>query len=63
MIKDTKRFPETNGRGYATFQYDAASDTYKPATNYPNFGKTLCYVCHTCGAKARDFVFTEYAKR
>jgi hypothetical protein len=63
MVKDSKRFPETNGWGYATFQYDAATDAYKPATNDPNIGKTLCHVCHTRGAKARDFVFTEYAMR
>jgi hypothetical protein len=64
MVKDSKRFPETNGWGYATFQYDAPSDTYKLATDDPNIGKTLCHVCHTRGAKAaRDFVYTDYARR
>jgi hypothetical protein len=27
--KDSKRFLETNGWGYAQFLYDAASDTFK----------------------------------
>ena len=64
MVKDSKRFPETNGWGYATFQYDAPSDTYKLATDDPNIGKTHCHVCHTRGAKAaRDFVYTDYARR
>ena len=28
--KDSKRFPDTSGWGYAQFLYDAASDTFKP---------------------------------
>ena len=35
MVKDSKRFPDTNGWGYATFQYDASSDTFKPSTSQP----------------------------
>jgi hypothetical protein len=26
--KDSKRFPQTGGRGYAVFNYDAASDRF-----------------------------------
>jgi len=26
MLKDSKRFKDTNGWGYATFQYDAATN-------------------------------------
>jgi hypothetical protein len=63
MVKDSKRFPDTNGWGYVTFQYDAASDTYKPATNDASVMKKLCHTCHTAGAKARDYVYTSYAKR
>jgi hypothetical protein len=63
MVKDSKRFPDTNGWGYVTFQYDAASDTYKPATNDASVMKKLCHSCHTTGAKARDYVYTSYAKR
>jgi hypothetical protein len=62
MVKDSKRFPDTNGWGYATFEYDASSDTFKPSTTNPSFARG-CHGCHTGGAKARDFVFTEYAKR
>lgn len=64
MVKDAKRFPDTNGWGYATFEYDAASATFKATkpTTASN-ARTMCHGCHTAGAKARDFVFTEYAKR
>ena len=62
MVKDSKRFPDTNGWGYATFEYDAASDIFKPATTNPSFALG-CHGCHTGGAKAHDFVFTKYAKR
>ncbi len=62
MVKDSKRFPDTNGWGYATFVYDAASDTFKASTTNPTFARG-CHGCHTANAKARDFVFTEYAKR
>ena len=63
MVKDSKRFKDTNGWGYATFQYDAATKTYKPATSDPTVMKTLCHACHTVGAKARDYVYTSYARR
>ena len=62
MVKDSKRFPDTNGWGYATFEYNPSSDTFKPSTSNPSFART-CHGCHTANAKARDFVFTEYAKR
>jgi len=62
MVKDAKRFPETNGWGYATFAYEPSSDSFKPATSNPSFART-CHACHTANAKARDFVFTDYAKR
>jgi hypothetical protein len=64
MLKDSKRFPETNGWGYATFEYDGKSATFKPAkpTTASN-ARSLCHGCHVLGAKARDFVYTDYAKR
>ena len=62
MLKDSKRFPDTNGWGYSTFVYDAKSDTFKPATTNPSFAQG-CHACHTANAKARDFVFTDYATR
>jgi hypothetical protein len=64
MVKDAKRFPDTDGWGYATFQYDASPGTFKPVkpTTASN-ARSLCHGCHTAGAKTRDFVFTSYAKR
>ena len=62
MLKDSKRFPDTNGWGYATFVYDASSDTFKPSTTDPTFARG-CHGCHIVGAAARDFVYTSYAKR
>jgi hypothetical protein len=64
MLKDSKRFPDTNGWGYATFEYDGESATFKPAkpTTASN-ARSLCHGCHVLGAKARDFVYTDYAKR
>jgi hypothetical protein len=32
MEKDSKRFPDTGGWGWPEFNYDAASDTFTPAT-------------------------------
>jgi hypothetical protein len=62
MLKDSKRFPDTNGWGYVTFVYDASSDTFKPSTNDPTFARG-CHGCHIVGASARDFVYTSYAQR
>ena len=64
MVKDSKRFPDTNGWGYATFEYDGESAAFKPAkpTTASN-ARSLCHGCHVVGAKARDFVYTDYAKR
>jgi 1,4-alpha-glucan branching enzyme len=61
MLKDSKRFPKTNGWGYATFQYDAASDRWKAKGDNADF-VNACHGCHAV-VKARDFVFTHYAKR
>src|SRR5277367_2620551 len=32
MEKDSKRFPDTKGWGYAAFKYDAAADAFTPVT-------------------------------
>jgi hypothetical protein len=56
--KDSKRFPETSGWGYAQFHYDAASDTLQPAGS----GASCGYACHTAVA-AKDYIFTSYPKR
>jgi hypothetical protein len=66
MEKDSKRFADSGGWGYAVFDYNAASDTFTPGTTAgapPQGNDAKCgYACHT-RAKARDYVFTEYGKR
>jgi len=66
MVKDSKRFGDSGGWGYAVFDYNAASDTFTPGTTAgtpPQGNDAKCgLVCHT-RAKARDYVFTEYGKR
>jgi hypothetical protein len=66
MVKDSKRFADSGGWGYAVFEYDAASDTFKPGTladKPPQGNDAKCgFACHTT-VKTRDYVFTAYAKR
>ncbi|HEX3878118.1 MAG TPA: cytochrome P460 family protein [Bryobacteraceae bacterium] len=66
MIKDSKRFADSGGWGYAVFDHDAASDTFKPGTSAstpPQGNDAKCgYACHL-QAKTRDYVFTDYGKR
>jgi hypothetical protein len=66
MVKDSKRFADGGGWGYAAFKYDAASKTFKPADTSdmpPQANDAKCGVgCHTI-ARAKDYVFTEYAAR
>lgn len=66
MVKDSKRFADSGGWGYGAFEYDAASDTFRPATTAdspPQANDAKCgFACHTL-VKNRDFVFTEYAHR
>jgi hypothetical protein len=48
------------------FDYDAASDTFKPGTSAgtpPQGNDAKCgFACHT-RAKTRDYVFTDYGSR
>ena len=66
MVKDSKRFADSGGWGYAVFDYDAASNTFKPGTmadNPPQGNDAKCgFGCHTI-VKTRDYVFTDYGKR
>lgn len=61
IVKDSKRFPQTNGWAYAQFTYDPASDTFKPSTLSAT-GHECGYACHTI-MKAHDYIFTAYPKR
>jgi Cytochrome P460 len=57
--KDSKRFPDTKGWAYAVFDYQVASDTFKPdATGTVNCG----FACHTA-VKDKDYIFHSYQKR
>ncbi len=60
--KDSKRFPDTNGWGYAQFLYDAKSDTFKAFGSEASFGKKVCHQCHTRHVEAKDFIFTHYPR-
>ena len=66
MVKDSKRFPDSGGWGYAQFNYDAASDAFRPGTvadKPPQGNDAKCgFACHTV-VKKQDYVFTEYPKR
>jgi len=66
MVKDSKRFADSGGWGWAVFDYDAASDTFKPGTladSPPQGHDAKCgFACHTV-VKTRDYVFTNYAHR
>jgi hypothetical protein len=59
MEKDSKRFPETGGWGYAQFDYDPASASFTAdKAGTPNCGQ----VCHVA-VKAKDYVFHPYQTR
>jgi len=66
MVKDSNRFADSGGWGYAMFKYDAASGTFTPGTladKPPQANDAKCgYACHTT-VKGRDYVFTAYGKR
>ena len=66
MVKDSKRFADSGGWGWAVFDYDAASNTFKPGTTAgtpPQGNDAKCgFACHTI-VKTRDYVFTDYGKR
>jgi hypothetical protein len=66
MVKDSKRFADSGGWGWGAFEYDAAANTFKPATvadQPPQANDAKCgFACHTI-VKTRDYVFTDYGRR
>jgi hypothetical protein len=66
MVKDSKRFADSGGWGYAEFEYDPASQTFRPGdTNDspPQEHDAKCgFACHTIVAD-KDYVFTAYPAR
>jgi hypothetical protein len=66
MVKDSKRFADSGGWGWGAFEYDAASNTFRPGTltdKPPQGNDAKCgFACHTI-VKTRDYVFTDYGHR
>ena len=66
MVKDSKRFADSGGWGYAEFEYDAGKDIFRPGNandTPPQESNAKCgFACHTI-VKNRDYVFTDYGKR
>jgi Cytochrome P460 len=58
MARNSKRFPEGGGWGYAQFNYDNAAEMFTPLGTGANCG----VACHTLAAST-DHVFTAYGKR
>lgn len=66
MEKDSNRFADSGGWGWGAFEYEAATDTFRPsnsASKPPQANDAKCgFACHTI-VQARDYVFTDYGKR
>lgn len=66
IVKDSKRFSDTHGWGYAMFEYNTASGTFAPATmaSHPPVGHDAkCgATCHELAA-SKDYIFTAYPPR
>jgi hypothetical protein len=64
--KDSKKFPDTHGWGYAVFDYDASSSKFTPATTTsksPQGHDAKCgAACHELAA-SKDYIFTAYPHR
>jgi Cytochrome P460 len=66
MVKDSKRFADSGGWGYAEFEFDPASSTFRPgdtSDDPPQEHDAKCgFACHTIVAD-KDYVFTSYPRR
>jgi hypothetical protein len=56
--KDSKRFPKSDGWGYALFNYEAASDQFAADPSPSDCG----HACHLA-VKVKDNIFHPYEKR
>src|SRR5438046_1830636 len=65
MVKDSKRFPDSGGWGWAAFNYDAASHTFSPGTTAdpPPQGHDAQWGlwCHTL-LRPRSYRCTDYQR-
>jgi Cytochrome P460 len=66
MVKDSKRFGNSGGWGWAVFEYEASTGRFRPGTTTdtpPQANDARCgFACHTI-VKTRDYVFTDYGAR
>jgi len=66
MEKDSTRFADSGGWGWAEFEYDTASDTFRPGNESdqpPQAHDAKCgFACHTI-VRTKDYVFTAYPRR
>ena len=66
MVKDSMRFADSGGWGFGVFEYDTASDTFRPGdenNSPPQAHDAKCgFACHT-NVAAKNYVFTAYPKR
>ena len=66
MVKDSKKYADSGGWGYGAYEYEAASDSFRPGNTSdspPQSNDATCGgACHTV-VKNRDYVFTEFPKR
>jgi hypothetical protein len=66
MVKDSNRFADSGGWGYAEFEYDVTTASYRPGNSGdhpPQENNAKCgAACHTIAAK-QDYIFTAYAER
>ncbi len=66
MVKDSKRFADSGGWGWAEFEYDATSQAFRPGDLHdrpPQGHDAKCgLACHTIVQK-RDYVFTKYGTK
>src|SRR5215831_6637247 len=59
MVRDSKRFTDSGGRGYGVFEYDATSDTFKPGTSAsaPRSGMTPSAGSRATRQRRREVTF------
>jgi len=66
MVKDSKRFGDSGGWGWAVFMHDTTTGRFRPGNTKdspPQANDAKCgFSCHTV-VKKRDFVFTDYGAR
>ena len=66
MVKDSQRFADSGGWGYAQFEYDPAAGAFRPGDENdspPQEHDAKCgFACHTI-VQAKDYVFTAYPER